>query len=187
MAKRYRVTETQLEKIFESWEKKKITEMDNFNYPTGSDNPNAPWNQKDPNLTKGVKSEGKYILIYFDEDEYLFKNTETNQFIYTQDASWEDLTQRTIIDIKDQLADYLEIPVTIEKDEDGESEVYVDDWKDYITSEDVANALESYLNKNDSEVTTPDEWEMGAGKFVALTPESVDDIIYSSELKSKIK
>jgi len=185
MIKRYRMTEAQLQKVFEVLEKKRISEMDNFNYPTGSDTGDAPWREKEQTTTAPKKVDGKYTLMFFDGSEYLFKNTETNQLIYTQDDNWDEAGNNKWYDIKDALVDYLVIPTEIEQDEDGSSSVYIEDWKDYITSEDIANALVSYLNQNDAEIVDADDWSSGIGKFVLLTPETVEDVIYKSDVKQK--
>jgi len=50
--KKYKITEEQLKRIFSELGKKVVGEMDNYNYPMGSDTSDAPWNQDDGNVDK---------------------------------------------------------------------------------------------------------------------------------------
>jgi hypothetical protein len=181
MAK-YRITEEQLQKVFESLEMKKMTEMDNYNYPAGSDTPDAPWNEKEPKKTKAIVNKGALKLVLTASGEYLIFNENTKQLIYTMDEVWENQDGRSWGDIKDALYDFLEIPQ--ERGED------MDNWKDYIDSDDVANALVSYTNhqtaKGGLDIVDLDRWESGDGRFLLITPENIDEI-YNEDLKQKAK
>jgi len=190
MAK-YRMTEEQLQKVFESLEMKRMTEMDNYNYPMGSDTPDAPWNQKDPETSNAITAKGDFKVISKTSSEYLIVNEKTKQLLYTLNDVWDNQVGRNWEDIKDQLSDFLEIPQGEEQDEDGKYMTNVEDWKDYIDSDDVANALESYINYHTSKgknigAVDLNGFESGDGQFLIVTPESVDEI-YDESLRGKAK
>jgi len=75
--KKYRITEDQLKKIFSELGTNKISEMDNYNYPMGSDTPDAPWNQNDDNIKQGESVNGDYIGVFTAQGEFLLKNNYT--------------------------------------------------------------------------------------------------------------
>lgn len=188
MAK-YRMTEDQLQKVFESLEMKRMTEMDNYNYPMGSDTPDAPWNQSDPKTSKAVTASGAFELVANASGEYLIVNKETKQLLYTMDEVWDTQSGRSWEDIKDELSDFLEIPQEEEEDEDGKYMTNASDWKDYIDSDDVASALTSYMNYyaskgKDLGIVGLDSWESGDGRFLLVTPENVSEI-YNDGLRQK--
>jgi hypothetical protein len=189
MAK-YRVTEAQLQKIFESLEMKRLSEYDNWNYPEGADaDPNAPWNQSEPNYKDAKDVNGNYIKVAAERGEYLLKNKENNQLFYTIDDVFDEFTGGRYHDIKDALYDYLNIAQEKEADEDGYYSVDADDWKDYIDSDDISYALESYMNDiaksgETLEVVDAEKWKDGEGKFLLVTPESVGEIM-SEKLKAE--
>ena len=190
MAK-YRITEDQLQKVFESLEMKRMTEMDNYNYPMGSDTPDAPWNQSDPTTSKAITARGDFKLVSNASGEYLILNEKTKQLLYTMDEVWENQVGRSWDDIKDQLSDFLEIPQEDAEDEDGKYSANTEDWKDMIESDEVANALISYLNYETSKgrdlgIVGLDGWESGDGKFLMITPENIDEI-YNEGLREKAK
>lgn len=190
MAK-YRITEEQLQKVFESLELKKIKEMDNYNYPMGSDTPDAPWNQKEPKTSRATTAKGVFDVVSHTRGEYLILNKETKQLLYTLDDVWEGQTGNRWEDIKDQLYDFLEIPQEEYEDEDGRHMGAIDDWKDHIDSDDIANGLENYMNYLTSKgkelgVVELDGFESGDGYFLIVTPESIDEI-YNQTLREKAK
>lgn len=184
MAK-YRVTEAQLQKIFEELEMKRLSEMDN--YPPGSDTPDAPWNRKDTHK-EGEYVSGDYVPVDFDGSEYLLKNKQTNQLYYTISDVWEDVDGDK--DIKDVLIDYLDVEQEEYEDEDGRYMGTASDWRDYITNENILTALSSYMNfitgnKNNSGLDVVDdvaEWFRGKGKFLLVTPKTIKEI-HSEKLK----
>jgi hypothetical protein len=188
---KYRITEDQLQRVFESLEMKKIKEMDNYNYPTGSDTSDAPWNQKEPIKSKPTSAEGVFQFISNSGGEYLFLNKETKQLLYTLDDVWETQTGNKWEDIKDQLSDFLEIPQEDDEDEGGRYMTNTQNWKEYIDSNDVANALESYMNYLQSKgkdlgVVELDAFESGNGQFLIVTPESVNEI-HDQALREKAR
>lgn len=190
MAK-YRITEEQLQKVFESLEMKKIKEMDNYNYPMGSDTPDAPWNQKEPTTSTPTSVRGDFKVISKTRGEYLISNEKTKQLLYTLDDVWENQTGNKWEDIKDQLYDFLDIPQEEDEDETGKYMVNVSDWKSEIDSDDIANGLERYMNYMVSKgkelsVVNLDGFESGDGQFLIVTPESVDEI-YNQTLREKAK
>jgi hypothetical protein len=190
MAK-YRITEDQLQKVFESLEMKRMTEMDNYNYPMGSDTPDAPWNQSDPTTSKAITARGDFKLVSNASGEYLILNEKTKQLLYTMDEVWENQVGRSWDDIKDQLSDFLEIPQEDAEDEDGKYSANAEDWKDMIDSDEVANALISHMNYETSKgrdlgIVGLDGWESGDGKFLMVTPENIDEI-YNEGLREKAK
>ena len=190
MAK-YRMTEDQLQKVFESLEMKKMTEMDNYNYPMGSDTPDAPWNQTDPKTSKAITAKGDYKLVMTASGEYLIMNERTKQLLYTMDEVWDDSQGNGWTDIKDELSDFLEIPQQEEEDEDGKYMTSADDWKEMIDSNEVAEALTSYMNYYTSkgkemDIVGVEQFQDGDGKFMLVTPESVDEV-YNEALRSKAK
>jgi len=189
MAK-YRVTEAQLQKIFEDLEMKRLSEYDNYNYPMGADaDPNAPWNQSEPNYKDAKDVSGNYVAIASDRGEYLLKNKENNQLFYTIDDVFDEYTGGRSYDIKDELYDYLYIVQQEEADEDGKYLTDADDWKDYIDSDALLYALESYMNDTVKsgqtlDVVDADKWQDGEGKFLLVTPESIGEIM-SEKLKTE--
>jgi hypothetical protein len=107
------------------------------------------------------------------------------------DEVWENQVGRSWDDIKDQLSDFLEIPQEDAEDEDGKYSANTEDWKDMIESDEVANALISYLNYETSKgrdlgIVGLDGWESGDGKFLMVTPENIDEI-YNEGLREKAK
>ena len=188
---KYRMTEDQLQKVFESLEMKKMTEMDNYNYPMGSDTPDAPWNQTDPKTSKAITARGDYKLVMTASGEYLIMNERTKQLLYTMDEVWDDSQGNGWTDIKDELSDFLEIPQQEEEDEDGKYMTSADDWKDMIDSDEVADALISYMNYYTSkgkemDIVGAEQFQDGDGKFMLVTPESVDEV-YNEALRAKAK
>ena len=187
MAK-YRITEEQLEKIFEAIETKKMMEAENI--PPGSDTPDAPWNQKRYKTSKAITAKGDFELVGNTFGEFLIKNNKNNQLYYTDIDVWEGLSgTNKFFDIKDELFDFLEVPEESVEDEDGRSMVPVEDWKDSINSDDLADALVNYMNfntsrNNDINIVNSEEWQDGNGKFVVINSDNIDDITNSS-LKEK--
>jgi hypothetical protein len=199
MAK-YRITEDQLQKIFEKLEMNRLSEMNNYDYPAGSDTPDAPWNRVDPPTTSATTATGNYKLEDYTSREFLFSNKATNEILYTIDDQWE-----ADGDIKDELYDFLEVVQEKEQDEDGYSMVDADNWKDYITTDEVAEALENYLNyytnKNnnqpanddgtkkpnihDLEIVDLEAWENGEGKFLKVIDDKTLAGIFDSGLRQK--
>jgi hypothetical protein len=190
MAK-YRMTEDQLQKVFESLEMKRMTEMDNYNYPMGSDTPSAPWNQQDPVTSRAISANGDFKLVANVSNEYLILNEKTKQLLYTMDEVWDEQNGRNWEDIKDQLSDFLEIPQEDAEDEDGKYSTNAEDWKEFIDSDEVASALVSYMNYYTSKgqdlgIVDYESWENGEGHFLAVTPENVDEV-YNETLRQKAK
>ena len=189
MAK-YRVTEAQLQKIFEDLEMKRLSEYDNYNYPWGADaDPNAPWNQSDGNHKDAKDVSGDYVTVAYDRGEYLLKNKENNQLFYTIDDVFDQYSNGGNRDIKDELYDYLNVEQQEEADEDGKYLTDADDWKDYIDSSDLLYALESYMNDTVKDggtldVVDADKWQDGDGKFLLVTQESVGEVM-SEKLKAE--
>jgi hypothetical protein len=189
MAK-YRVTEAQLQKIFEDLEMKRLSEYDNYNYPAGADaDPNAPWNQSEPNYKEGEHVPGNYTPVTSDRGEYLLKDKQLNQLYYTIDDVWEDYENGRSEDIKDMLYDYLDIQQEEEADEDGRYMTNASDWKDYIESNNILDALASYMNYQakgnaNLDVVDSEKWQDGEGKFLLVTPESIGEIM-SNNLKTQ--
>lgn len=187
MAK-YRVTEAQLQKIFEDLEMKRLSEMDNYNYPAGSDTPNAPWNQKDDNQKEGEYVPGNYEKVSSDRGEYLLKDKSNNQLYYTINDVWDDYADGSSDDIKDVLEDYLDVQQEEDADEDGRYMSNASDWKDYIDSDDILQALASYMNYQakgnaNLDVVSAEKWQDGEGKFLLVTPESIGEVM-SDKLKA---
>ena len=187
MAK-YRVTEAQLQKIFEDLEMKRLSEMDNYNYPAGSDTPSAPWNQ-DPNYKEGKYVPGNYVAINSDRGEYLLKNKETNELFYTINDVWDLYSNGSIEDIKDVLMDYLDVEQEEDADEDGRYMTSASDWKDYVDDNNILHALSSYMNNavksgEPLDVVNADKWQDGDGKFLLVTQESVGEVM-SEKLKAE--
>lgn len=188
MAK-YRVTEAQLQKIFESLEMKRLSEMNNYDYPAGSDTPDAPWNQVDPPMKDGENVSGNYTAVAYDRGEYLIKNKENNQLYYTINDVFDSYDGKSYDDIFDALYDYLDIPQQEEEDEDGRYMGDADDWKEMIDSYQLLDAIASYMNDeakrgNNLDVVDADKWQDGEGKFLLVTPESIGEVM-SQKLKSE--
>ena len=180
MAK-YRVTEAQLQKIFEDIETKRLSEMDNYNYPEGSDTPNAPWNQKDTHK-EGEYVAGDYDTVSSNRGEYLLKNKQTGQLLYTINDVWDSYEDGDSQDIMDVLEDYLDIEQEEDADEDGYYMTNASDWKDYIDSNNILDGLASYMNntiKNGENLNIVDgeKWQDGEGKFLLVTPESISEVM----------
>ena len=188
MAK-YKITEAQMQKIFEAIESKKITEFVD-NYPPGSDTSSAPWNQSKPKTSKAITSDGNFELVGNTFASFLIRNKENNQLYYTDIDAWEGLSNANKwSDIKDELFDFLEVPEESVEDEDGRSMAPVEDWKDSINSDDLADALVNYMNyntsrNNDINIVNSEEWQDGNGKFVIINSDNINDITNGS-LKEK--
>jgi hypothetical protein len=182
MGKKYKITEQQLEKIFEILEKRRISEVDGFNYPAGADTPDAPWNKEEPTTTTPKKVSGDYELVSVSSGEYLIMNKRMNQLLYTLDEVWDQQEGSSWIDIKDRLQDFFEIP---QEDFDDEGERYTDnrmDWKSDITMDEVGEAIIMYLNYNSNNntlegIVDAEGFNDGDGEFLVVTPESVDEIV----------
>ena len=179
MAK-YKITEAQMQKIFEVIETKRMMEVENI--PPGSDTPDAPWNQKRYKTSKAITAKGDFELVGNTFGEFLIKNNKNNQLYYTDIDVWEGLSgTNKFFDIKDELFDFLEVPEESVEDEDGRSMVPVEDWKDSINSDDLADALVNYMNfntsrNNDINIVNSEEWQDGNGKFVVINSDNIDDI-----------
>jgi hypothetical protein len=187
---RYRVTEAQLQKIFEDLEMKRLSEYDNYNYPAGADaDPNAPWNQGDSNHKEGEYVPGNYTPVTSDRGEYLLKDKQSNQLYYTINDVWDNYENGNSDDIKDVLQDYLDIQQEEDADEDGRYMTNASDWKDYIDDSDILNALASYMNYQakgnaNLDVVDGEKWQDGEGKFLMVTPESIGEVM-SEKLKAE--
>lgn len=186
---RYKITEDQLRNVFENLEYDRLKEMDDYNYPSGSDISTAPWNQNDDMFSNPIKSSGDVHLLGSDRNEFLLKNKSTGSFIYTTKDNFED--NGNIYDI---LHDYLEIPQQEETDEDGTHLVDADDWKDSIDDTDLGLALANYINDSDaiSATTSIDEWENGSYMFLEITKDmlgmpDINGVIYSTKLLSLLR
>lgn len=184
---KYKITEEQLKRIFNELGNKAIDEMDNYNYPMGSDTPDAPWNQEDGPSKEGRKEKGSVIYVTDDRSEYLLKDKSNNTFIYTNVDNFED--------IYETLEDFLDIAQVEDEDEDGKYLTSDPDWKDYITSEDLVSGLVSYINysKNKGEdlnmTDSVEEYENGEKSFLTITPQnsvSAMGVIFSDKIKNAI-
>lgn len=172
---KYKITEDQLKRIFNELGNKAIDEMDNYNYPMGSDTPDAPWNQDDSDNTRsGEVVDGNYSPVANSSYDFILKDKQNNQLYYTMTDAWDD--------IYDDLFDYLDVAQEEDADEDGRYMSTASDWKDHITGDDMAYALASYLNDNAKRgvsietVGSISEWEDGGNKFLTLTPETIEAI-----------
>lgn len=186
MAK-YRITEEQLQKIFENMESKKISEIDT-NIPSGSDTDDAPWNDSDKNKIIGNRVSGEFKLLAVESGEYLILNNQKKQLLYTIDEIWDEQIDQDWLDIKDRLFDYLDVDSEFDQDENGR--VKSSNWKDYITDDNIGLALASYLNDNINDaqnlITDTDGFNMGGGEFLLITNDNVDEI-NNDNLRNKAK
>lgn len=179
MAK-YRISEEQLQKIFEKLENDKLSESDN--YPPGSDKPDAPWNDDKDKKTNPIKTTGgDYDLFGASNGEYLILDKVNNILLYTLDEVWDKEIGNKWIDIKDQLEDFLEIKQVEDGGDEGSYLTNRPDWKDYVSENDVANALVEYLNFNKSKgvesgIVNSDEFLGGKGYFLHVTQDDIDEI-----------
>jgi hypothetical protein len=184
MAK-YRVTEAQLQKIFEDLEMKRLSEMDNYNYPEGSDTKDAPWNQVDNKNKPGTYVPGNYVAIESKQGQYLLKDKQSNQLYYTINDVWEKYENGNNEDIFDVLQNYFEIEQEVddEPDEDGYyGSSNVSGWKYDINDEEILEALASYMNwmtqnRKDLNVVDGEEWQDGDSKFLLVTPETISHVM----------
>lgn len=178
MGKVLRITEEQLAALIKS------TIREN-NYPAGAEyDINAPWNKE--TLEKiGDTVSGSYIGVAYGDNEYLFKNTKTGEFVYTNDNAWETFGNRA--GIVDALYDFLDVPMV----NDGGEQVPEDEWEGNVTDEQKFNALVSYLNNNekrgiDSNIGTLEDWEDGVCDFIVATPENISDVSYDERIISTV-
>ena len=54
------------------------------------------------------------------------------------------------------------------------------DWKDYVDSNNILDALASYMNSKEGQdlnVVDGEKWQDGDGKFLLVTPESVSEVM----------
>ncbi len=107
--------------------------MDNYNYPMGSDNANAPWNQEDPkaieievtisvtlsktvkisvtdyNIEEGKDEDGQYFK-HIDYSDCDLKEAVKNQITLPQDAYKECLKETDLRrDLEDWIVDDFEV------------------------------------------------------------------------------
>lgn len=185
MAK-YKLTESQMQMVFESIIKAKLNEeMDNHNYPAGSDTPDAPWNQEEPNMSEPIVETGSIGLLDFDGFEYLLKNSVNGDILYTLGDAMNG-------DIYHALHDFLAIPQV----DDGNGVGDQDDWEAKIQDDELAQALVSYANyvyKRNmlTLANSVQEWEGGQEEFLLVSPEvmSYEDlgqVILSEKLRAKV-
>jgi hypothetical protein len=166
--KKYRITESQLKKVFESIERSKIKEADNYNYPQGADaDPNAPWHEEDT-MTEPKMVDGPFKL------------------------------QDTFDDMYETLAEYLSVPLekNYDTDEDGSRPYMANakNWRKNITPDELASALENYMNdlyvqKTFNAATNLNDWESGKYQFMLITKENYQEMskdIYDDNIKQKI-
>ena len=195
----YKITESQMKTILENKKGSKdqiseselkamLNEMDNHNYPMGSDNSSAPWNSDGGPTKSGEYVRGSFSGVGYDDDEMILLNKSTNKYYYTiNDAVEEDGE-----DIYDTLADYLDIPQMEDEDEDGKYLVAIDDWKHHIDQDEILHALSSYLNlfiksgENIPSTTDTDVFERGDAMLLEITPESIE-FIDNPKLESMVK
>ena len=184
---KYRISESQLKKIFSELESNSLKEYDNYNYPMGADSdPNAPWNDNS-NTKPGEYVSGNFVGVGVDSDEMLLMDKSNKEYYFTYKDSIYDGND----DIYDILQDYLDVEQEEDEDEDGRYSTSASDWKDYITADDLLTALSSYMNYMakkgmDLKVGDLDAFENGDVDFLRVTPESID-FIHSAKLKSMIK
>lgn len=184
---KYRISESQLKKIFGELESNSLKEYDNYNYPMGADSdPNAPWND-DGNARPGESVPGDFVGVGTDNDEMLLMNKSNKEYYFTYKDSIYDGNE----DIYDILQDYLDVEQEESEDEDGRYSSAADDWKDYITMGDLLSALSSYMNYMtkkgmDLKIGDSEAFENGEAYFMRVTPESIDSM-HSGKLKSMVK
>jgi hypothetical protein len=180
---KYKITEDQLKRIFNELGNKAIDEMDNYNYPMGSDTPDAPWNQDGGNVKSGDSVGGNFIGIETSSGEYLLKDKQSNQLYYTLNDVWYN--------IYEVLEDYLDIPQEEDEDEDGRYMTNMRDWEQTISDDELLDALSSYMNyeakrgelKIANDIPT---WEDAEQEFLIVTPETVEGI-GANALREKAK
>jgi hypothetical protein len=189
--KKYRITESQLKKVFESIERSKIKEADNYNYPQGADaDPNAPWHEEDT-MTEPKMVDGPFKSIMTSGvSEFLFQISSNNGFVYT--------LQDTFDDMYETLAEYLSVPLekNYDTDEDGSRPYMANakNWRKNITPDELASALENYMNdlyvqKTFNAATNLNDWESGKYQFMLITKENYQEMskdIYDDNIKQKI-
>lgn len=184
---KYRISESQLKKIFGELESNSLKEYDNYNYPMGADSdPNAPWNDNG-NTKSGEYVSGNFVGVGTDNDEMLLMDKSNKEYYFTYKDSIYDGND----DIYDILQDYLDVEQEEGEDEDGRYSTSASDWKDYITMDDLLTALSSYMNYMskkgmDLRIGDSEAFENGNSYFLRVTPESIDSI-HSAKLKSMIK
>lgn len=157
--------------------------MDNYNYPMGSDTPDAPWNQDDSNVKSGDSVDGKYIGVATASGEYLLKDKQSNQLYYTLNDVWYN--------IYEVLEDYLDIPQEEDEDEDGRYMTNMRDWEQTISDNELLDALSSHMNyeakkgelKIANDIST---WEDAEHEFLVVTPETIEGI-GANALREKAK
>jgi hypothetical protein len=181
--KKYKITEEQLKRIFSELGKKVVGEMDNYNYPMGSDTSDAPWNQDDGNVRQGESVSGNFVGFETADSEYLLKDKQSNQLYYTLNDVWYD--------IHGELEDYLDIPQEEAEDEDGRYSTNIDDWRYVIEDTELLDALSSYMNYQSKKgglkiANDVDTWEDAEQEFLIVKPETLE-AIGSKTLREKAK
>lgn len=148
-------------KTFESWE--------SGYYPAGAENdPNAPWNQRDPEYIRGIDmkpSDIKFEVINSDYREIAVLKDKADGKFYAMTFDSSD----------DDFRDYLAVDREyIGRDEDGDPE-YEYDW-DNVEVDD--EAIEAYAtDKASSEGLGKSLSDFEDGKISLLTPEVADEVI----------
>jgi hypothetical protein len=89
---KYKITEDQLKRIFNELGSKAVDEMDNYNYPMGSDTPDAPWNRDDSDNTRaGETVDGNYVAVANSKYDFILKDKQNTQLYYTMTDFWDDI------------------------------------------------------------------------------------------------
>ena len=148
-------------------EEKPIDEYDNYNYPAGADaDPNAPWNQRDPEYRHGTQVKNpKLAIIGYNGELAIFKSEDGTLYSFYYDH----------ID-RDDFKDYADIEI-IGYDDDGEGGYdaeYSDEWD---IDEDV---LSNYVNDNLGTLKIGeglDAYESGNFDLVKIDDELREDLL----------
>lgn len=115
-------------KTFESW---------GSNYPAGAENdPNAPWNERDPEYVRGVELKPEDI-------KFELVNSDFSETAVLRDKKTGDLYAMTFDSSDDEFKDYMQVDREyIGRDEDGDYE-YEYDWDN---AEVDSEAIEAYAS-----------------------------------------
>jgi len=139
-------------------------QLEASNYPAGAEHdPNAPYNQVDPDMTD--PSEGidiKLKIIYVDDEISIFENDKGVKYFFYHGDSHSEIGE----EYAPKMKYYGNHP-------DDYEETLPDDWDD-----DLGNAVELYVNDNIELLGIDTDWEDGEG----LTP--IDTKVKNQILKS---
>lgn len=137
------------------------------NYPPGAENdPRAPWNEKEPHLNKPTRPKSKEYKALWKDDEIILLADEAGAkwVFYHGDVP------------KDELAEFAEVPLEVDFDEDGANwgfnRDFLSEWSPEL--EDIESAI-NYWGDSFVKGEGLNDWESGE-EFVKVDEELAEEL-----------